>query len=66
MIGEFTVKSDVMPTRTIFMDEPMSKAVKLLLKHGIEEITVLGHDSKPIGVFSMNQLRRIYNQTKNL
>lgn len=59
-VSEFMVKSDVISSKTIYMDESISKGLKLLLKYGIEEITVLNHDSKPIGLFSMNQLRKIY------
>ena len=59
-VSEFMVKSDVMTTKTIYMDESISKGLKLLLKYGIEDITVLNHDLKPIGLFSMNQLRKIY------
>ncbi len=59
-VSEFMVKSDVISSKTIYMDESISKGLKLLLKYGIEDITVLDHDSKPIGLFSMNQLRKIY------
>jgi len=65
-VGEFVVKSDVISSRTIYMDESISKGLKLLLKYDIEEITVIDHDSKPIGSFSMKQLKRIYNKTRNL
>lgn len=65
-VSEFMVKSDVVSSKTIYMHEAISKGLKLLLKYGIEEITVLDHDSKPIGLFSMKQLKKIYNKTRNL
>jgi len=65
-VSEFMVKSDVLTLKTIYMDESISKGLKILLKHDIDEITVIDNNSKPIGLFSLNQLRKIYSKTRNL
>lgn len=58
-ISELMEKSDIITTRTVRMDEPISLGLKLLLKYNIESITVLDHESMPVGLFSMNMLKSL-------
>ena len=58
-ISELMEKSDIITTRTVRMDEPISLGLKLLLKYNMESITVLDHESMPVGLFSMNMLKSL-------